>query len=107
MPKHLTPAVHPSWLHRDDYTEFEFPARPESPSLSGDSSSLNGACGESSTEDAYKHIRYEYCDIDCACQSSTGTGEHPHSLSLTPLAQGEPVPVGHLSLIERIKEAAK
>ena len=88
MPKHLIPDVHPSWLHRDDpskYREFEFPARPESSLLSDDSSSLNGACGE----------------------SSTGTGARPLSLPLAPPPRGVPVPVGHLSLVERIKEAAR
>jgi hypothetical protein len=89
MPKHLTPAVHESWLHRDDptkYRDIEFPARPNNADClsSGRRESCTGACGN----------------------HSTGTGEHPHSLSLTP-PQGEPVPVGHLSLIERIKEAAK
>lgn len=84
MPKHLVdPVLHPSWLHRDDYTVFEFPARPESSLLSDDSSSLNGACGE----------------------SSTGAGSIPRSLAYTLPPQGDPVPVGHLSLTDRIKAA--
>lgn len=88
MPKHLTdPDLHPSWLHRDDptkYRDIEFPARPNNQQQVAISSSRTGACGE----------------------SSTGTGTGPHSLALT-APHGEPVPVGHLSLIDRIKEAAR
>lgn len=95
MPKHLTPPVDDSWLYRlpepfrrpPDHRTFEFPARPSTvaPLPPGDRRAALGAGGE----------------------FSTGTGARPHSLPLTPSPSGVPVPVGHLTLVDRIKRAAE
>lgn len=87
MSKHLTPAVHASWLYRlpeafrrpPEHRTFEFPARPSSPPV-GNTHPTNGACGE----------------------FPTGAG-----LPMRSPAPAAPVPVGHLTLVERIKVAAE
>lgn len=90
MSKHLTPAVDESWNYRlpaefrrpPEHRIFEFPARPEPSSSRVRTTPPARAGGES---------------------SSPGTGL---PLRSHPLAE-RPVPVGHLTLVDRIKRAAE